>query len=176
MPKPNHVVLKDVQIMFRNFKGKKERFNNEGSRYIKIIISPEHLAQLYETGIPWNIKTLMPKEGFEEQGEKLLLEVAISYPRREGIRPPQLVMVTSRGKTNLTEETAELLDWPTIIVKADMEIRAWHWQNEEADGWKAQLVSLYATIEEDELELMYADVPDSAQDPSLDYHDDTEEF
>jgi hypothetical protein len=70
-------------------------------------------------------------------------------------------MLTSRGKTNLDEDMVDILDWADV-VKADVIIRPYEWEVNGKSGVKAYLQSIYVTIEEDDLERKYGDVPDSA--------------
>jgi hypothetical protein len=71
-------------------------------------------------------------------------------------------MITSRGRTSLGEEEINLLDWAEIKT-ADVIFRPYNWEVSGKTGVKAYLVSLFVTIKEDELELKYADIPDTAQ-------------
>jgi hypothetical protein len=84
--------------------------------------------------------------------------VAVSF----GKNPPRIVLITSRGKTNLDESMVSLLDWADI-ENVDMIVRPYNWDVNGKTGIKAYVKSLYVTIREDELELKYLDVPDSGQ-------------
>ena len=70
-----------------------------------------------------------------------------------------MVLITSRGKTNLGEADISLLDWAEI-TNVDLIINPYIGPGRETPT--AYLDSLYVTIQEDELELKYLDVPDSA--------------
>jgi len=69
-------------------------------------------------------------------------------------RPPRIVLITSRGRTNLDESTVEMLDWADII-NVDLIIRPYEWTVNNKSGVKAYLQSIYATIDEDPLEVKY---------------------
>lgn len=142
--------------MFRNFAGKEGRYNAEGRRNFCVALPEDVAAAMEKDG--WNVKYLQPRE--DGDSPQAYLKVSISYSPRA--RPPRVVMVTSRGKTPLGEKEVDLLDW-AVIEKADLIIRGWDYSSTVgSEGVAAYLQSLFVRIEEDELELKYADVPDSA--------------
>ena len=99
----------------------------------------------------WNVKWLKPRD--EDEKEQAYLTVAVNFKGR----PPRVVMVTSRGRTPLGEEDVEVLDWADIS-NVDMIVRPYEWAVNGKTGIKAYLKSIFVTINEDELELKYADV------------------
>lgn len=147
------VVLEGVRILFRNFAGAEGRFNAKGQRNFNVLLDNETAAAMEGDG--WNVKYLQPREEGDQPQPRL--EVAVNFDRN----PPRIVLITSRGRTNLHEDTVELLDWAEI-VEVDMILRPYQWEVNGRTGIKAYLKSLYVTIREDELEQKYYDVPDSA--------------
>jgi hypothetical protein len=145
--------LEDVRIAFRNFSGKEGKYNREGDRNFCILLPDDISKQMEQDG--WNVRYLNPREA--EDLPQGYLQVAVSYKGR----PPRVVMVTSRSKTSLDEDMVSILDWAEVI-KADVIIRPYEWAVNGKSGVKAYLQSIYVTIEEDELERKYGDVPDSA--------------
>lgn len=79
-----------------------------------------------------------------------------------GNRPPKVVLVSSRGKTMLDEDSINSLDWADLET-VDLIITPYNWSVRGNSGIAAYLKSLYAVIVEDELEKKYFDVPDSAE-------------
>lgn len=150
------ITLEDVRILFRNFSGLPGRFNAAGNRNFNVAIDEKTAAAMLQDG--WNIKYLQPRE--EGDPIQAILEVRVHYSERGA--PPRIVMITSRGKTNLDESMVALLDWADI-VNVDLIIRPYEWEVSGRTGIKAYLKSLYVTIREDDLEKKYLDVPDSAQ-------------
>jgi hypothetical protein len=71
-------------------------------------------------------------------------------------------MITSRGRTDLGEDEIELLDYSNF-KNVDLIFRPYTWSVGGKSGVKAYLKSMYVTIEEDELDLKYSDVPDASQ-------------
>jgi hypothetical protein len=142
--------LDGVEIMFRNFAGVKKQFNDEGKRNFCIRLEPDVAEQLRRDG--WNIKTLRPRDPEDEP--QPYLQVAVSYK----IRPPRVVLLSSRGRTPLPEELVELadvveLDWADVIVRPS------RWEMNGNSGIKAYLQTIYLKVREDALEQRYADVP-----------------
>lgn len=145
-----NAMLEDARIIFRNFKGEGGQYNREGNRHFNVILPDDVGKQMLKDG--WNVRTLKARN--EEDQDEMTVEVTVGYKGR----PPRVVMITSRGRTNLDEDTVELLDWADIET-ADMILRPYEWEVNGKTGIKAYLQSLYVTIREDELERKYADVP-----------------
>lgn len=149
----NNVTLEDVRIVFRNFSGKEGRYNREGDRNFAVLLPEELASDMAADG--WNIKHLSPRD--DGDTPQAYVQVSVNFRGR----PPRVVMVSSRGRTNLGEDEVNILDW-VEIDKVDLIIRPYQWEVNGKTGVKAYLQSIFVTIEEDELELKYADVPDSA--------------
>lgn len=152
--KLNSIVLEDVRIVFRNFAGKEGQYNREGDRNFAVLLDEEKASEMERAG--WNVKELRPRE--EGDSPQPYIQVAVNYKGK----PPRIVMVTSRGRTPLSEEEVDVLDWADI-ASTDLIIRPYEWTVNGKSGVKAYLQSLFANINEDELELKYSDVPDSNQ-------------
>lgn len=151
-------VLKNVDIKYRNFAGRAGQYNQHGKRLFSAFLSDEIADEMTKAG--WNVKCLIPKE--EGDPQQCHLPVEIRFPGKdEDMRPPKVVMISSMGRTLLDEETIQLLDFADI-KEADLIINPYNWDVNGKQGVKAYLHSLYVTINEDELELKYANVPESA--------------
>jgi len=160
MSDSNNVVMENVKIIFRNFAGKETDFNPEGARNFCVLLDDEIAHVMTEDG--WNIKWLEPREGADE-GEKPQAYIQVKAKYDKG-RPPKVVLITSRGQTNLGEKEVEMLDFADI-VNVDLIFRPYHWTMRDGrTGISAYLQSLYVTIEEDELERKYAEQQEAAQD------------
>jgi hypothetical protein len=101
----------------------------------------------------WNVKWLQPRGEEENETPQAYLPVAVNFKGR----PPRIVLITSRGRTNLDEDAIEMLDWADII-NVDLIVRPYEWNVNGKTGIKAYLQSLYVTIEEDALELKYSEL------------------
>ena len=147
------VLLEGVRIIFRNFTGKEGQYNREGDRNFGVIIPDQATAEAMLTD-GWNIKYLKPREDDEEGEETPWLSVSVNFDKG---RPPKIMLVTSRGRTNLDEDSVETLDWADI-TNVDLIVRPYTWEVSGRTGIKAYLQSMYVTIEEDELERKYAEM------------------
>jgi hypothetical protein len=148
----NTVVVEGARIIFRNFAGKEGQFNREGDRNFAVVLDPEMAATLDADG--WNVKQFNPRDDDEEGVEPgFYLPVSVKFD----IRPPRVVLITSRGRSNMDERSIEMLDWADII-NVDMIVSPYHWNVNGKTGIKAYLQSLYVTIEEDALERKYAEL------------------
>jgi hypothetical protein len=147
----NTVLMEGVRIIFRNFAGKEGQYNREGDRNFSVLLDEKVAAAMHEDG--WNVKWLKPRS--EEEGEEpqAYLPISVNFKGR----PPRIVLITSRGRTNLDEDTVESLDWADII-NVDLIVRPYEWVVNDKSGVKAYLQSLYVTIEEDPLEQKYAEL------------------
>lgn len=152
----NTVLMEGVRIIFRNFTGKEGQYNREGDRNFAVLLEDSVANAMLEDG--WNIKWLRPRE--EDEGEdatpQAYLPVSVNFKGR----PPRIVLITSRGRSNLDEESIEMLDWADII-NVDLIVRPYEWVVNDKSGIKAYLQSIYVTIEEDALEIKYSELDQS---------------
>lgn len=154
MPAPdNTVIMEGVRIIFRNFSGKEGQYNREGDRNFAVLIDESTAEAMAADG--WNVKMLKPRDDDEEgSAPQAYLPVAVNFRGR----PPRIVMITSRNRTNLNESQVETLDWVDIL-NVDLIVRPYEWTVNGKSGIKAYLQSMYITIEEDALEAKYAELP-----------------
>ena len=151
MEKRKNITIEGAKIIFRNFAGREGRFNPEGNRNFCVVLDPEFADELKEDG--WNIK--YPNV---ENGKDLLpyLQVKVSFKRI----PPKIVVISSTGKRQLSEEKISDLDW-MAFEKVDIIISPYNYDIRGNSGVSAYLKSFYGTLMEDELELKYAGIPES---------------
>lgn len=155
-PKMGKATLEDMQILFRNFAGEERQFNNKGQRNFSLVLSQQEADEMARDG--WNVKTKAPRED-EEGGEPLYhLKCKVNF----GGRPPQIVLVTDRGRTRLDEDTVGVLDYADI-VKVDVILNPYEYDVNGSQGVTAYVEALFATIRENALERKYADVPELGQ-------------
>ena len=151
MPEDNTVLMEGVRILFRNFSGKEGQYNREGDRNFAVLLDDTVANAMAEDN--WNIKWLKPREEEEDETPQAYLPVSVNFKGR----PPRIVLITTRGRTNLDEGSVEMLDWANII-NVDLIVRPYEWTVNEKSGIKAYLQSIYVTIEEDALEMKYSEL------------------
>lgn len=150
----NTVMIENARIVFRNFKGAEGQYNREGDRNFSILLDPEVAENLDRAG--WNVKYLKVREDAEEGTEpQPYITVSVNFKGK----PPRIIMISSRGRTDIGEDECELIDYADIRT-VDIMLNPYHWNVGEKSGIKAYLKSMYVTIEEDALDLKYAGVGD----------------
>lgn len=135
-----YTILRDVHLIYRNFEGRKGRYNTEGDRNFCILIDSQELAdRLYDEG--WNVKERPPREEGDEPLRFLKVKV-----RFNSMYPPKLYICTKKNKTLLKESQVHELDHDEF-EKVDLSISPY-----DRDGMRsAYLREAYFTVVEDEL-------------------------
>ena len=140
-------MVEDAPIIFRNFSGKEGQYNREGDRNFAVVLPREIALQMHDDG--WNVRYLESREEGEE--DTPYISVAVNFKNR----PPRVVLLTSTTRTQLDEDSVEVLDWADIQT-ADLIARGYDWSVNGKTGTKAYLQSLFVTIQEDALERKYS--------------------
>lgn len=147
-----NIKIEGAKLIFKNFSGIEKEYNREGDRNFGLLLDEELAEQLKDDG--WNVKSFSPKDDPEEVIYYLPVKVKF------GKIPPVAVLVSSRGKTRLDEETIGQLDW-AIAETVDVIVRPYNYPEfaGRPSGISAYLKSIFFTIREDDLDLKYADLP-----------------
>lgn len=172
----SNIKLEGASIICKNFRGKKRDFNNEGNRNFGVLLDDDLAEDLERDG--WNVKFLKPRPDDPEQVKQPWLPVKVKF----GNIPPNIVLIDSRGKSQLDEESVDQLDW-TIIQNADVVIRPYNYPaiKGRPAGVSAYLKALYVTVaekhfaEDDFAEKYFAEkysnIPDRMTNREEDYGD-----
>lgn len=144
------IMIEDARITFRNFTGMERQFNSEGDRNFSVLLDPVQAKELKDEG--WRVKQLRARD--EEDEGDYHMKVIVNYKKG---RPPRVVLVTSRGRTELGADEVGMLD-TADIKKVDMILNGW-WSDMAGGGYSAYLKTMFVTINEDALELKYGGMP-----------------
>jgi hypothetical protein len=156
-PTDGRVTIYKARIINRNFAGKEDLYNAAGVRNFGVLLDEQTAQDMLEDG--WNVKHLRVRE--EGDIPQAFIQVGVSYKTR----PPRVFMITSKGRTELTEDMIDMLDYADI-KEVDLIFTPYRWvidgkgRHETKTGIKAYLKSMYVMIEEDELDLKYRDIED----------------
>jgi hypothetical protein len=152
--KDESVVIENTRMIFRNLKGAKGKFNKQGERSFSVVLSDEQAQGMIDDG--WKVKWLKPRE--EGDVPTPILPVKVNF---EGKRPPRIVMITSKNRTTLDEDTVALVDVANI-ANLDLIVNPYHWSVDGDTGISAYLKSMFIIIEEDYLDKKYADFAEAS--------------
>lgn len=149
MPQEATVLFEDARIVFRNFEGRATQYNRAGDRNFCVLLDEDTASMLSEDG--WNVKALRAREPGDADQPYLQVSVGYKY------KPPKIVLITHRGRNDLSEDQIEMLDWVDIKT-VDLIVRPFDWEVSGKTGKKAYVKTLFVTINEDALEMKYADL------------------
>ena len=144
----NNITIEGARILFRDFSGEKNRYNND--RTFTVVIEPELAVKLEADG--WPVRYLEPRN--EEEERTAILRVKVSF----GKVPPQIVIISGGVKKHLDETNVNILDW-AYIDNVDVQIRPYNYDINGKTGVKPYLKSLWVTLRDDSLESKYRDIP-----------------
>jgi hypothetical protein len=147
--KTQPIMIEDAQLIFRNFAGREQAFNSEGDRNFSVVLYPALAEELKALG--WRVKQLKAREEGEEGDYHL--KVKVNYSKG---RPPRVVLITSKNRTELGADEVGIIDTADIKI-ADVVINPW-WSDMAGGGYSGFLKTLFVTVNEDEIEMKYADM------------------
>jgi hypothetical protein len=144
--------LEDVKIIFKNFRGEKGPYNEAGVRSFSVVVDdPKFAADLIDEG--WALKPLKNEEG---DIDAYHLPVKVNYVSRQ---PPRIykVSMSNKGQFPLDERTVDMLDYLPIDY-ADVILNPYQWEVRGESGVKAYCQTMYVVIEENELDIKWANL------------------
>lgn len=157
-------IVEDADIRWLNFAGKIRDFNPNGERNFCLFVDEQLANQLKRDD--FNVKLTKPrKDASREEIESFVpeyyLEVKVGYK----MHPPRITMrgETTGKRTELTEDTVDILD-EVDIASVDVIVRAREYDINGKTGIKAYLKRGVFNIEEDFLDMKYADMDDRMSD------------
>ena len=146
----DNLKIEDAHILYKNFSGTRDQYN-PGRRGFSVELEQDDAAVLENDG--WNIRHRPSK------ADPDVIIHTLPVQLRFDVMPPKIVMIgeTSKRVTYLDESTVGQLD-TAAIKNIDLMIRPRVWNAVGKSGVKAYLKTAYITIEEDDLDLKYADL------------------
>lgn len=150
MPKkdePMTFMVEGTRLIYRNFAGKIGPYNATGQREFSVVLPMEEADRLASLG--WNVKIKEPQEEGDEPFAFITVKVNFKF------KPPRIVIMTTKARTQLDEDGVAVLDYADINF-ADVICNASYWTTNGKSGISAYCKSLFVQIEEDALEQKYA--------------------
>lgn len=150
------ITLEDIRLIWKNFAGEKRLFNEQGKRNFAIPLDEPTALKLRDIG--WNIKDNAHKV---ERGEAQEIEYHIPVTVKMDARIPPKVYLIIRSqniRVPLDEDSIGLLDTAELDV-VDVVLRPFNWDVNGKQGVAAYLKLMYATLQENPLDLKYAHIP-----------------
>lgn len=146
---PN-VTIYNCKLIWKNFKGLKNQFGKEGEREFTILFEPNEHRELIDAMVAdgWPIKTKPPQDEYEN--EMMFMTVKVAFANV----PPKIIQITSGGRNQLSEMTVGELD-SAQFSKVDLTLSPYIWNVNGKTGVKPYLKSMYATLDEDDLDRYY---------------------
>lgn len=143
------VEIDNARIVFRNFEGRQEQYNDKGDRNFAIVIPNKGIAdELVAEG--WNVKERPPRT--PEDDPFLYLPVKVKFNERG----PAVYLISGRSRQRLNEDTVQILD-KIDILSVDMDIRPYDWEMRGQTGRTAYLQAIRVTQNTDRFAARFAD-------------------
>ena len=162
MPRVEKLELENAKIMggkFKNFSGRANDYNKEGSRFIHVVIPSDKVDELVEKG--WTIKTLPPREEGDEP--VYFLKVNIRFVADGGVNDPKIYKgISPDNMHKVKADTVGDLDRDEL-ENVDIVIRPYHWSRSTGEGISAYLEEMYVTIKGSRFSAKYS-VKDDEED------------
>ncbi len=144
--------LEGVAVIFKNFRGEKGTYNEEGVRTFSVVI--EDLEQATDLIIQgWALKPLKNEDG---EVEAYHLPVKVNYASRQ---PPRIykISMVNNAQLPLDDKTIDMLDYLPIDY-VDLIVNPYSWEVRGETGIKAYCQTMYVVIEENALDIKWANL------------------
>lgn len=174
--RPAPVKFLDARLIWVNFSGEAKQYNDPGDRNFHIVLDEATYNAMLADG--WNVKKkpARDKHGQLDPDAEPLYVLKVDVGFNPNARPPKVVLVTKGGRKqtilgvhpdgSVHPDEVNVLDL-VEREKVDLIITGGVWgPNASGEyGIKAWLKTIYVTQREDELELLYAETEDIADEP-----------
>jgi hypothetical protein len=155
------LVLRDVRLIYKNFRGEKQQFNEEGRRNFSVWLDNKTAMELQQMG--WNPKLIKRTADGPEELREWHLKVNVSYDNR----PPRIFFITQSTKSRnpIDEELVFLVD-RGIFDKVSVTLSPYN-HRMNGGGVTAYLRTMYCVLHEDPLDLEYSEYQLPGEDPAI---------
>ena len=147
--------INGARIFMKNFSGEERDKNPKGNRNFALYLDDEQLVEeLVNDG--WPVKWFPPREGDPDQRPQAWMKIKIKFRY-----PPDVYLVTRKGKKKLTEHTIGQLDM-TNIAQCDLTFSPYNYDASSVcpAGVSAYLREMYVVKSESELSAKYSNIDD----------------
>ena len=155
------ITIKDARIIWKNFRGEATEFNQRGDRVFNVVIDHETALELQRED--WPVKQFPATEDGEEPNWHM--QCKVNYNSQV---PPRIFLVKPKQGTRqlLNERTIDILDYQPVAF-VDVTLNPYEWNVSGRSGVKPYVKTMYATIDQDELDAQYDDLDEVAVFPSV---------
>ena len=140
------VTLRGVKLFWKNFEGRKGRFNQEGNRNFHIQLDMDVAKEMEADG--WNIRWEDPRE--EGDSPTAHIKVKVSFDNY----PPRILMKIGDKITPLGQDSVGILDWSELMHVGVM-LSPYQWDVNGKQGVNAYLKKLTVELDPDDLETAF---------------------
>ena len=155
----NPITIIEVPIIWKNFSGERRQYNERGDRLFNIVISDENYAtDLANAG--WPVKEFLNREEGEER--EFHMECKVNYASKY---PPRIYLVKHEKSIMLSEATISTLDMLPISF-VSVKLNPYRWSNTSGSGIKPYVDTMYAMVDQNELDERYKHLEEVSMFPS----------
>lgn len=142
--------IENANLRFLNFSGEKNDFNVEGNRNFNVIVPEDIAMQLMQDGV--NVRCRESSDPDEPPIYTMKVNVSYRYT------PPEVCIITSKGKKYLKEEDISQLDH-IKMANVDLGVTFSYYKRNGRSGYSAYLAYIYVTVASTRVSEKYADLP-----------------
>lgn len=135
-------VIRNAQLVFKDFEGKITKYNKRGDKSFCVVIDDHDLARSLQAE-GWNVKQFKPRDEYDSDPD-YYINVKVSY---DGRFPPEIGIINENGElAPLDSESVNILDH-SYISSADVSINPHHWTDDDGrESVKGYLRKLHVRL------------------------------
>lgn len=153
------ITIENAEVFRTNFQGLEEQYNPAGTRHFVIFLPEDVAADLIDR--EWPVKRLKPRE--DEEVGRPILDIRVKFGE---FRPPAVFVISQGQKQLWTEDMVGMLDG-LDLANMDIQLRPFEWRMPNGtSGIKAYLSKAFITLQEDDLDRKYSEIPVAGEQPA----------